>query len=355
MTWDAPKPSMPRHPRLTLPRLPWAFADEATEHAFNNYRGETAAPAPQGRPAGLLAPLTHPCPPPRSPAPAACEWARGADQWVAFPWFFLWVAIIARHWPSLTWPMLARSSAHCAVTCAPAYTRRLLGEARYLRYRSWIVAAALVSYTLHPGGGLYRDAVMINAAEHTGLDAINLFVRLLIGSRTLFWLILILGYDLPPAFGVPFNAACLAVMTRLRPSQPFCATMQTPATRPLFHTIAASLPLLSAVSVEHPALAPGADVCNPLVHWMQVTLGFLLPACVHLVGDYSARLAWARRRARALAPADRGEWARRGGSAFSPWALAAMLLSAASTTMWFGLMWGQMLPPRVPVVAGTAP
>ena len=129
---------------------------------------------------------------------AVGEWSAGYDQWVALPWFMLWLAIIKRHWASLSSFSIARSSLHCAIICCPFYIPTLIGKERYKRYRSFIVAAAFISYILHPGGGLYRDAVMVNSNEHTGLDAINLFVRLVIGSRTLFWLLLIFGYELPP-------------------------------------------------------------------------------------------------------------------------------------------------------------
>ena len=281
------------------------------------------------------------------------EWAAGPDQWVAFPWAMLWVAIIARHWSALTWYAILRSAFHFVVSCGPFYWRYIIGKEQYTKYRNFFVSAALISYVLHPGGGLYRDAVMLNAAEHTGLDAINLFVRLLIGSRTLFWLLLVFGYELPPLVGIPLNAICLLVMGRLRPSQPFCHTMQTPATKLIFHTIAANLPLISTISLEHPQLDAEADVCNPLIHWIQATLGFLLPACVHLAGDYTARLAFSRMRGNSLNPRDRYAWHRRQQSAFSPWPVAAMFYFSASSALWYGLMWRQMLPLQPRTSTGT--
>jgi hypothetical protein len=77
------------------------------------------------------------------------------------------------------------------VIVSPSYLQFVLGKRAYLRHRTAIVCVALLAYVLHPGGGLYRDAVM--ALSQDGLGALNLFVRLLVGSRTLFWLILRCG------------------------------------------------------------------------------------------------------------------------------------------------------------------
>ena len=237
-----------------------------------------------------------------------------------------------------------RSSFHFLIICGPAYFPYILGKQCYERNRTYFAIAALFSYVLHPGGGLYRDAVMINAAEHTGLDAFNLFVRLLVGSRTLFWLILVFGYELPPEIGVPMNAAFLLTMSRLRPSQPFCATMQTPSTQPLFHIIASSLPLITSISQEHPQLSIGADVCNPLIHWMQFSLGFLLPALVHLASDYSARMEFVRRHPHRLTPRDRATWQPKLNSSFSPWPVAAVLFVGIITIAWYAFIWPEMMP-----------
>lgn len=74
---------------------------------------------------------------------------------------------------------------------SPVYLTRVLGKQTYLRYRVAIIALALLAYTLHSGGGLYRDAVMTQDEQQGGnLAAFTLFVRLLVGSRTLFWLVL---------------------------------------------------------------------------------------------------------------------------------------------------------------------
>lgn len=237
-----------------------------------------------------------------------------------------------------------RSSFHFIIICGPAYLPYVLGRRRYERNRTYFVIAALISYVLHPGGGLYRDAVMSNVAEHTGLDAFNLFVRLLIGSRTLFWLVLVFGYELPPEIGVPVNAACLLTMARLRPSEPFCATMQTAATRPLFHLIASSLPLVTSISLDHPQLAMEADICNPLLRWLQFSLAFLLPALVHMAGDYAARITFVRQHPQRMSPRDRAEWQAKLDASFTPWPVAGMLFVGIISVMWYAFIWPQMLP-----------
>jgi hypothetical protein len=264
---------------------------------------------------------------------------------VAIPWSLVWVSIIARHWNNLTWYAIGRSSVHFFTTIGPVYLRHILGKGRYIRYRNFIIAAAMLSYVFHPGGGLYRDAVMQNTAEHTGLQAITLFIRLLIGSRTLFWLILVFGYKMPPELSIPINAACLLLINKLRPSQPFCNTMQTPTTSSLFYSIAGSLPLISAIPIERPQIRAGADICNPLVHWLQVTIGFLLPSLYHLAEDYSARLVFAKWYYRRMTRQDKRIWRARKHSAFSPWPLVAMVFLSASTGLWFVFMSNQMLNP----------
>ncbi|KAG7675265.1 hypothetical protein Ndes2526B_g08132 [Nannochloris sp. 'desiccata'] len=297
----------------SLLRLPWHFTDAMTEQTYNAKRG--------------------------------AEWATGPDQWVSIPWSLLWVAIIARHWNSLTWYAIGRSSLHFIITIGPVYLPYVLRTTRYTRYRNFIIAAAMLSYVLHPGGGLYRDAIMQNTAEHTGLEAVTLFIRLLIGSRTLFWLILVFGYKMPLELGIPINAACLLLINKLRPSQPFCDTMQNPTTRSLFHSIAGSVPLISAISIERPQIRAEADICNPLVHWMQVSIGFLLPSLYHLAEDYSARLAFAKWYYRRMTRRDKQVWRARKHSAFSPWPLVVMVFLSASTGLWFVFMSNQMLEP----------
>lgn len=240
--------------------------------------------------------------------------------------------------------MILRSFLHFSIVIGPAYWQRILSKATYARWRNFIVAAALLSYTFHPGGGLYRDAVMINAAEHTGLSAAHLFVRLLVGSRTLFWLILVFGYELPPLLGIPLNALCLTIMAYTKGSAPFCSTMQTASTQPLFHYIAASIPLVSIIPMAHPELAEGADICNPLVRWLVIVLAFLLPTAVQLATDYSARKTFARQNPWLLSPADRTVWldpAKGEGSAAS---VALVTYVHLSTALWYVLMWGQLMP-----------
>jgi len=273
------------------------------------------------------------------------EWASGPDQWVSIPWSLLWVSIIARHWNALTWYAITRSSVHFIITIGPVYLPLALGKPRYTRYRNFIIVAAMLSYVFHPGGGLYRDAIMQNTAEHTGLEAFTLFIRLLIGSRTLFWLILVCGYKMVPELGIPINAACLLLINKLRPSQPFCDTMQNPTTMSLFSSIAGSLPLISVISIERPQLRVGADICNPLVHWLQVTLGFLLPSLYHLAEDYSARLDFAKWYYRRMTRTDQQIWMARHHSAFSPWPLVGMLFVSSSTGLWFVFMSNQMIKP----------
>jgi hypothetical protein len=278
-------------------------------------------------------------------AKTGAQWAAGPDQWVSIPWTLLWISIIARHWQSLTWYAIARSSLHFTTTISPVYLTRALGTARYTKYRNFIIAAAMLSYVFHPGGGLYRDAVMQNTAEHTGVEAATLFIRLLIGSRTLFWLILVFGYKMPPELGIPINAACLLLINKLRPSQPFCTAMQNPTTASLFYSIAGSLPLISAISIERPQIRAGADICNPLVHWLQVTIGFLLPSLYHLAEDYSARLVFAKVYYRRMTRRDKDVWKTRKHSAFSPWPLVAMVFLGVSTGLWFVFMTDQMMTP----------
>ncbi len=57
--------------------------------------------------------------------------------------------------------------------------------------------------------GLYRDALM--SMPDTVLGAAKLFVRLAVGSRTLFWLVLAGGYQLPPHLQVSWTPLSLIV------------------------------------------------------------------------------------------------------------------------------------------------
>ena len=139
-------------------------------------------------------------------------------------------------------PAAAARPPTCAqVIISPCYLQLLMSRRAYLRHRVAIIALALLSYVFHPGGGLYRDAVMVEEAQGgrgRGLEALNLLARVAVGSRIPFWLVLALGYQLPSAVFAPLHAALLGAMVRLKPSQPFCAVMQTPQSQPLFHIIA---------------------------------------------------------------------------------------------------------------------
>lgn len=111
---------------------------------------------------------------------------------------------------------------------------------------------------------------MSTSMANTALGAANLFVWLTMGSRTFFWLILAFGYQLPPLLRLPLDALQLGMLMWSKPSTPFCAVMQTPASQPLFETIASGLPLVSIVPLGRPELVEGADICNPLIIWIQV-------------------------------------------------------------------------------------
>ena len=196
----------------------------------------------------------------------------------------LWVSILFRHWTRMTLQAVFKSFLHFSVRRAanrppppplihpappcmqlprtprpprppaslcvraqviisPSYLQLLLSRRAYLRHRVAIIALALLSYVFHPGGGLYRDAVMVEAGEGArgggrGLEALNLLARIAVGSRIPFWLVLALGYQLPSSVFAALHAALLGAMVRLKPSQPFCAVMQTPQSQPLFHIIA---------------------------------------------------------------------------------------------------------------------
>jgi hypothetical protein len=102
----------------------------------------------------------------------------------------------------MTAAAVAKSFCHCMVIVSPSVTSRLLGGKAYARWRTPLVALALLSYVLHPGGGLYRDAIMVQAhSMHSSgrLAALGLLVRLLVGSRTPFWLVLRCGWGGQPA------------------------------------------------------------------------------------------------------------------------------------------------------------
>jgi hypothetical protein len=76
-----------------------------------------------------------------------------------------------------------------------------------------------------------------------------------------------------PTLQLPLDALAVGLLMWMKPSQPFCAVMQHAGTEPLFRTMASSLPLVSLIPLGRPLLREGADVCNPLIAWMQVGRG----------------------------------------------------------------------------------
>ena len=287
--------------------LPWRFSLESTESAYYATRSKA--------------------------------WI-GADQWVAVPWSLLWVTIIARHWFTLSARAILHSAMHFLVIIGPAYLRHIFGRQWYAQYRNIIIIAALLAYITHPGGGLYRDAIMENEAERTHLNALTMMVRLLVGSRMLFWLILVFGYELPPELGVPVNGLFLGCMIFLRPSIPFCRILETPLTSSLFRLIADNIPIITILPSGRLPVKQLNDVCNPLVLWIQVSLGFILPTSIQLASDIAARRHFARRRSDLLAPEERLKWSPRNPSATYPaWQLSVLLFTFASTGTWHFLIW----------------
>ncbi|KAL4854525.1 O-methyltransferase MdmC [Chlorella vulgaris] len=277
------------------------------------------------------------------------------DRIVAAPWTALWLAILWRHWHALTAVAVFRSFLHYLAIISPVFLTRVLAKQTYLRYRVAIIALALLSYTLHPGGGLYRDAVMARDEQWGGnLAALTLFMRLLVGSRTLFWLVLryfmkLFGYRLPPQVMIPLHGALLAIKLIAKPSQPFCAVLQTPATQPLFEAIAANLPLFSLIPLDRPAIRAGADICNPLHTWVVVVLAWALPAAASLVSDFEARQRFVARCQSQVVGVDRERWLGKARGSCAPGAVAVLLWVHLATALWFLLMYRQMLPPY-PVV-----
>lgn len=291
--------------------IPWSFETSSSEKAFYDYRRKS--------------------------------WSEGFDQMTPIPWTLLWLGIIARHWHALTYKSILRSFFHFIITIGPAYWPTILGKDRYVKYRDFFVSLAIISYSLHPGGGLYRDAIIYNAAERTNLDAAALFVRLIVGSRTLFWALLIFGYELPPLTGIPLNALCLVAIMRMKPSIPFCRSMQNSSTRELFQIIAQNLPLVSIIPLDRPSLPLETDICNPLVQWMQLSIGFLLPTTVQLCADYTARRAFAKLYPFALSVEDRKKWLDFRTSAFiSVGSIGVILFLHASTALWYFMIWKKM-------------
>lgn len=288
--------------------LPWRFSRESTEIAYYATRSKA--------------------------------WI-GADQWVAVPWAFLWVTIITRHWFTLSVRAILHSAMHFLVIISPAYLRHIFGRQWYAQHRNIVIIAALLAYITHPGGGLYRDAIMESEAERTHLNAITMVVRLLVGSRMLFWLILVFGYELPPELGVPVNGLFLGAMIFLRPSLPFCKILETPLTSSLFRSIANNIPLITLLpSGRLPSEGQLADICNPLVLWIQITLGFLLPTSIQLASDIAARRHFARRRSDLLTPEEKRMWSPRNPSVNYPtWQLSVLLFTFVSSGTWYFLMW----------------
>ncbi|EFN56972.1 hypothetical protein CHLNCDRAFT_143565 [Chlorella variabilis] len=265
------------------------------------------------------------------------------DKCVAVPWAALWLSILWRHWHAMTAQAVMRSFCHFMVIISPSYLQLVLGRRAYLQHRVAIIGLALTSYVLHPGGGLYRDAMMQSPQD--SLAALSLFVRLLVGSRTLFWLVLSFGYRLPPHTLVPLHGALLALKALLKPSQPFCAVLQTVDTQPLFQAIAINLPLVSLTPLDRPTIKPGADICNPLHAWIVFGLGLALPAAVSLVRDFEARQRFVRRHAAQLQGVDRERWLSKTQGSFAPAGLAALVWVHFMTALWYGLMYRQMQLP----------
>jgi hypothetical protein len=238
-------------------RLPWKFQDQDLENSFRRER--------------------------------EIRWMHGHDKLIALPWALIWLTIIIVHRQSLSIGAIIRSAAHFAIIISPAYASRILGERRYLRFRCAIIACAISAYALHPGGGLARDSIEKQGREVGRLHAAALFARVLIGSRMLFWLILVGGYGMPLECAIPLNTAGIAFIALAKPSHRFCEALQTTATRAMFRSIAQTLPLLSVIPLPKTELAAEADVCNPLVLWMQISLGWIVPTAMQACGEIGAR------------------------------------------------------------------
>eukprot|EP00887_Chlorella_sp_A99_P004789 scaffold4.g4789.t1 len=276
-------------------------------------------------------------------AERAAECAQ-VDPWVAFPWALLFISIIKRLAArTLGVAAIAHSFCHFLVIISPCYLQALLGRERYLRHRNKILVLALAGYAFHPGGGLYRDATVAAAqnegAEATLLGAAALFVRCLVASRALFWGFLVSGYRMPPHIGAPVQLALGSALMWLRPSQPLCAALQTPARSSLFRLVANAIPLLTLVPIGRPELGEGADVCNPLIYWLQIGFGFMLPLAVQLCADWEARRRFASRNSRRLPTADRARWLSVAVIAGGPRVIALMIITHLLTALWFFLVW----------------
>jgi len=212
-----------------------------------------------------------------------------SDVLVACVWGSLWLAIIARLRSSLSRLAIFRSFVHCFVTIGPLYWTKLINKRTYKRFRGFIIAASIVSYTLHPGGGLYRDAVTENVTEHTGLGAIKLFVKVLISSRMLFWQILLLGYSANPRWTIPLNMMCLIAMSRMKPPDAFCKSLYDAGNGPLFRMIESHLPIISIIPMWPTEITNAVELCRPLMNWFMISIGFMFVTCIQLALDYCSR------------------------------------------------------------------
>eukprot|EP00890_Picochlorum_soloecismus_P001575 jgi/Picsp_1/2418/NSC_05879-R1_hypothetical protein CHLNCDRAFT_143565 [Chlorella variabilis] len=215
-----------------------------------------------------------------------------SDVLVACVWGSLWLAIIARLRSSLSRLAIFRSFVHCFITIGPLYWTKLMNKLSYKRYRGIIIAASIVSYTLHPGGGLYRDAVTDNVTEHTGLGAIKLFVKALISSRMLFWQILLLGYSTNPRWTIPLNMVCLMTMSRMKPPDAFCKSLYDAGNGPLFRMIESHLPIISIIPMWSSDITNADELCRPLMNWFMISIGFMFVTCIQLALDYCSRAAF---------------------------------------------------------------
>lgn len=215
-----------------------------------------------------------------------------SDVLVACVWGSLWLAIIARLRSSLSSLAIFRSFVHCFITIGPLYWTRLIDTYAYKRYRGIIIAASIVSYTLHPGGGLYRDAVTDNVTEHTGLGAIKLFVKVLISSRMLFWQILLLGYSANPRWTIPLNILCLMTMSRMKPPDAFCKSLYDAGNGPLFRMIENHLPIINIIPMWSTGVVNADELCRPLMNWFIISIGFMFVTCIQMALDYCSRAAF---------------------------------------------------------------
>lgn len=145
---------------------------------------------------------------------------------------------------------------------------------------------------------------------------------------------------MPLHIGVPVQVALGGLLMWLRPSQPLCAALETATNRPNFRLIAGCLPLLTLMPIGRPELPPSADICTPLIKWLQVGFGFLLTLTVRLCTELGARQRFAHRHTRRLPPKDRQRWLGTTAAVTGcPHAIAIMAYVHILTALWFALLW----------------